>query len=150
MSTQPSYWSVDGAIDSLVAALKLRPNLAGIQVEDDWPGQTQQDEAIWIGDAISTDEVAGMKTGPINNTEDYTLYVWVDVFVGGGTAKQARDRVTVLAGEVMREVAEKKRLAVSENKIVMARVAGWQKKSYVMREGRGCSARISIRITGRR
>jgi hypothetical protein len=151
MSTEASYWSLDGVIDTLVADLSSRPNLADVQVVDSWPGDDQQQSScIWIGDATSTESVEGMKAGPINNTEDYTLHVWCDVFLPGKTTTDARNRCTVLAGEVMRYIAESKRINVAEGKSNSARIARWQYRPYVWKDGRGVACRIDVRVTGRR
>lgn len=151
MSSQPSYWTLDGAIDTLVTGLNARAGLAGVQISDEWPGDAEQElESIWVGDADSSEEVAGMKAGPIDNTENYTIYLWVDVKTPGKRTKAARDRCTVLVGEVMRHIAENKRLDTGGNKVVMARIGGWRYRPYVQDDGRAVACRIAVRVTGRR
>lgn len=145
-----SYWSLDGAIDALVAGLKARSGLSGIQVSDCWPGELQEAKSVWVDDANSSDEIAGMRSGPAKSNESYSIFVVCDAYVEGGTAKNARDALTTLVGEVMREIAEKKRLTTADNKVLSARVAGWKFRPYVLKEGRGCAAKVEIRILGRR
>lgn len=147
-----SYWSLDGFIDAFVASMKLRPNISAnaIQVEDQWPGEEfQQARSIWVHEAKATVEVAGMRAGTINTNEDYRVQVVCDALVEGGDTKAARDTVTMLAGEVMAEIAEKKRYETANGKVVAARVSAWEYAPYVGKLGRGVAARVEVRVTGR-
>lgn len=145
-----SYWSLDGFIDALVASLRARANLSGIQVEDQWPGEElQQAKSIWVHEAKATVEVAGMRTGTINLNEDYKVGIVCDALVEGGNTKAARDTVTLLVGEVIADICEKKRYTTVDNKIVSARVSGWEYAPYVGKLGRGVAARVELRVTGR-
>jgi hypothetical protein len=146
-----SYWTLDGFIDAFVAALRARAGLAGKQIEDSWPGEEAEQQTIWIEDASSTEEVAGMRAGPIKNNEVYTVGVICDVYVEGGTTKAARDLLTPLVGEVMREVAESKRgYTTSNGAICGARISGWKYRPYVQKEGRGVACRVEVKVSGRR
>lgn len=147
-----SYWSLNGFIDAFVASMKLRTNITSneIQVEDQWPGEElQQAKSIWVHEAKADVEVAGMRAGTINYNEDYKVQVVCDALIEGGNTKAARDTVTMLVGEVMAEIAEKKRYTTADGKVVAARISGWEYAPYVGKLGRGVAARVEVRVTGR-
>lgn len=147
-----SYWSLDDAINGFIAAMRARPYIVQneIQVEDSWPGELSFQRTIWIDSARSDEEVAGMRSGPIKMNEVYSLFVVCDSFKGGGSTTEARAEITPLVGEVLREIAERKRIEVPDNKVLAARVAGWRYDPYILKEGRGVACNIEIKISGRR
>lgn len=147
-----SYWSLDDAINGLVAALRARPYIVqnDIQVEDGWPGELAYQRTIWIDEARSDEQVAGMRAGAIKMNENYSLYVVVDSYKEGGSTAEARADITPLVGEVLREIAERKRIEAPGDKVLAARIAGWRYDPYVMTDGRGVACKIEIKITGRR
>ena len=147
-----SYWSLDDAINGFVAAMRARSYIDqnSVQVEDSWPGELSFQRTIWIDEAKSIEEVAGMRAGPIKYNEVYSLFVVCDSFKEGGSTAEARADITPLVGEVLREIAEKKRIETTGNKVLAARVAGWRYDPYVLTEGRGVACKIEIKVTGRR
>lgn len=149
MSSTPLYWSMDGVIDSLVAGLKTREGLEGVQVDDQWPGDEQQDESIWVGDVNCTEMNNGMRGGaPVVANEVYTIQLWVDVNTPG--QRTPRDRLTELVGEVLAFVAENPRINTAEGKSNSARTAGWKYAPYVRPGGRGAACRVDITVSGNR
>lgn len=146
-----SYWSLDDAINGLVAALRQRPWIVQneVQVEDAWPGELSHQRTIWVDGARSDENVAGMRAGTIKMNEVYSLYVVCDSYKEGGSTQEARADITPLVGEVQAEIAEKKRIE-TVNKVLAARVAGWRYDPYVLKDGRGVACNIEIKITGRR
>ncbi len=148
-----SYWSLDDAINGFLEAMRARPYVVQneIRVEDGWPGELSFQRTIWVDGARSDEEVAGMRAGAIKMNEKYSLYVVCDSFKGGGSTTEARTEITPLVGEVLREIAEKKRIVTADpQKVLAARVAGWRYDPYILAEGRGVAANIEIKITGRR
>jgi len=147
-----SYWSLDDAIIGFVSAMRERPYIVQneIQVEDSWPGELAFHRTIWVDDARSDEQVAGMRAGAIKMNENYSFYVVCDSFKEGGSTAEARADITPLVGEVLREIAEEKRIDTPGDKVLAARVAGWRYDPYVMQDGRGVACKIEIRITGRR
>jgi len=147
-----SYWSLDDAINGFVAAMRARTwiDQNNIQVEDAWPGELAFQRTIWVDEARSVEEVAGMRAGAIKMNENYSLYVVCDSYKEGGSTAEARARITPLVGEVLREIAEKKRIDTPGSNVLAARVAGWRYDPYVLTEGRGVACKIEIKVTGRR
>lgn len=149
MSAEPLYWSMDGVIDALVAGLKLRPDLASVQVEDQWPGEQQRGESIWVGDVTCSEMNNGMRGGaPVVSDEVYTIHLWVDVKTPG--QRTPRARLTELVGEVLAFVATNPRINIPEGKSNSARVSGWQYRPYATPQGRGAAARVDIKVSGSR
>ena len=147
------YWSLPDVITGFVAAMRERPLVIseGIQVEEFWPGEElQQEKSIWVDEGRGTDEVAGMRQGPIRNNEVYDLYVVCDAFAEGGDGAAAMAALKPLVGEVMAELAEKKRVETPDNKVLAARVAGWRYRQYAWRNGRGAACRVNLKLSGRR
>jgi hypothetical protein len=147
-----SYWSLDDAINGFVAAMRARPYIVqnSVQVEDSWPGELAHQRTIWVDEAKSIEEVAGMRAGPIKYNEVYSLFVVCDSYKEGGATSVARAEITPLVGEVLREIAETKRIETPDNKVLAARVAGWRYDPYVLKDGRGVACKIEIKVTGRR
>lgn len=147
-----SYWSLDEAILGFLEAMRARPYIIQneIQVEYAWPGELSHRRTIWIESARSDEEVTGMRSGPIKMNEVYSLFVVCDSYKEGGSTEEAMADLTPLAGEVFREIAEKKRIETPSNKVLAARVAGYRVDPYVMKDGRGVACNIEIKISGRR
>jgi len=137
---------IDDLMDKLRARTEIISN--GFQVEDAWPGEEhQRTGAIWVEDIVNNDKVAGMNAGRINTNEVYTLILICDVLVEGGTAKDARERVMIMANAVLDELAVSKRLA---GNVAMVRSGGWRLRQTIAPTGRGCSVRIEAIVSGRR
>lgn len=147
-----SYWSLDDAINGFVTAMRARTYIDqnDIQVEDSWPGELSFQRTIWVDEAKSVEEVAGMRAGTIKMNENYSIFVVCDSYKEGGSTVVARAAITPLVGEVLAEIAEKKRIDTPGNKVLAARVAGWRYDPYVLAEGRGVACKIEIKVTGRR
>lgn len=144
------YWSLDDFINAFIAGLRLRPNLAEIQIEDTWPGDAQQQTSIWVDDASCFQEDPRMRADPARYSEVYSVYTICDVYKEGGTTREARAELTTLVGEVMAFISESKRVEVANNQVVMARLAGWKYRPYVLKDGRGVACRIETKVSGRR
>lgn len=145
---------MDGVIDALVAGLKERgledgSAIAGVQVEDQWPGEQQQNESIWIGDVTCSEMNNSMRGGaPVVSDEVYTIHLWVDVKAPG--QRTPRARLTQLVGEVLAFVATNPRINIPEGKSNSARTSGWQYRPYTFPQGRGAAARVDIKVSGSR
>lgn len=67
MGTTSIRWQ---AAKRLVDLIQAHPNMAGVQVEPGWPGDTQQAESVWIESLTGTETVPYMKGGARVVTDD--------------------------------------------------------------------------------
>jgi hypothetical protein len=83
--------------DALVAALRAKPVLSGVQVEYGWPGDRIERECIWLGPITGTLQLPLMKAGRMYRDDDWTQQVLVDVMMPAATElREATERVEQL------------------------------------------------------
>lgn len=93
-STAPTFRS------ALLAALQAKPALAQVQVTYSHPGDTREDESIYLGEIRGDSNVATLRAGRKHREERYTLDVWIDVDAVGPDAQTASERAWALYGEL--------------------------------------------------
>lgn len=93
-STAPTFRS------ALLAALQARAALAQVQTGYSHPGDTREDESIYLGEVRGTSEVPLIRAGRKKREERYTLDVWFDVDAVGPDAQTASERAWSLYGEL--------------------------------------------------
>jgi hypothetical protein len=85
---------------ALLAALQARPALASVQVEFSHPGDTDENETVYLGEVRGSSTIPVLRAGRKVREERYTIDVWIDVAADGPTAEGASERAYALYGEL--------------------------------------------------
>jgi hypothetical protein len=93
-STAPAFRT------ALLAALQAKPALAQVQTGYSHPGDTREDESIYLGEVRGSSEIPVIRAARKARQERYTLDVWFDVDAVGPDAETASERVWELYGEL--------------------------------------------------
>jgi hypothetical protein len=133
------------ASDGLLAILRARPGLAGVDVMVGWPrGMLNRESVIIEGDTRDwtvTDRNIGAHARLLEERLAFTVRVIVlrtsDEFA------TLRDRVLALAGEVISAVRSDRSLAVT---VQDARASGGQWSEFVSDEGQGRGLQALLRV----
>lgn len=140
-------WTVPVFYEALLTRLRARPNLAGVQVEDAWPGEATSQRLIWFGDARTVEkEVATARATTKRRSEVYDVDVTCEAVVPGGTARDARDAVLALAREVEDLLAEKPRL---DQGIHWAQTTGQQLRANPTDDGWWAACDLTLTVSAR-
>lgn len=112
---------------SLVARLKARPGLAGVQVSYAYPddfAEGRDGEDIWLAGAEGECQPMGQRGGgALPTLEDFRLVVVLQSLKHGGQGQQAADAAaTVMLAELQAELATAPQLGG----VLMVELAGWR------------------------
>jgi hypothetical protein len=146
-STAPDY------LDALFTALAARPGLAGVQVQQTWPGQATRAEAIYSGEIDTDMEIPVSAGARLVRQEDYTVEVIIDCTCAGNSWIPARNAAFAYLGEVDDQVASTtievtptSTAAQIKAKVIKHKGTPYQDPN---REGWGWMLKVSIAVTAR-
>ncbi len=134
--------------DALVARLRAHPTLAGVQVERSHPGDTLEQEAVWLGRVIGSNSWVAMRAGRKPRDESYTVQVFIEVIMPGEPETAAEDRVLACYGALEDVIAEDPRLGVTG--VESMRVAEYELDSGIDGEGAGAANMAAGVLVGAR
>lgn len=100
----------EAVVLALVAALRLRPSLAGVQIESGWPGDEITAEAIWVGDIEGDFEYPTMTPARSERDDRFGLPLAFQV-ANNDTLDATRARLGVLMADVESFLADHAALA---------------------------------------
>lgn len=95
----PTNSTIPAVRNQLVALLKARPALSGLQIEAHWPVQIE-DESVHCGEVRASSTIPVMTAGRKRREEDYELDVWIVAGAPGQIAAQAEARAQALFVEL--------------------------------------------------
>lgn len=86
--------------EMLLAALKVAPALAGVQVAYAWPGQDLQRERVYLGRVFGPQNYRGLGPTPKPRDELLTVKVYVEVDLVGDAGADAQHEADLRAREL--------------------------------------------------
>ena len=144
MATTSTLITVKSAIVSLLEAA-----LPTVQVSYHHPGEPgMESECIFLGHAVSTNEIPVMRSGRKKTDERYTVQVVIEVKGEGLTQLGADTRCVELFGEVEDIIADDPNLGMSST-IHWARLAGWEQIGGSTGTGHGCRIEADVEVYAR-
>lgn len=83
---------------ALLTLLQAHPDLAGVQVEYGWPGDSWEVESVWIASVKGTVSISALSAGRKYRDDVFTITVLIQAGRLGQTALDADLRAEVLYG----------------------------------------------------
>ncbi len=120
----------------LIALLRARAGLDGVQITYSPPGDELEDRNISLGETRGTQEISALKGGRQRRKETYTQEVVITVATSEDSQEEADEDAELLAGEVESAVAETPNLGLDY--VDWAAVV-----SNDLAVGRGASGRVA-------
>jgi hypothetical protein len=144
MATTSTLVTVRTAIVNLLAAA-----LPTVQVSYSHPNEPEsQGELIFLGFAVSTNEVPTMKAGRKRTDERYVQQIIVEVKGEGLTQIQADTRCMELFAEVEDIIADDPNLGIGDT-IHWAKLNGWEQVGGSTGTGHGCRIEADVEVYAR-
>lgn len=151
----PDTIRVFAVIDALVAALRTAAEpggpLAGVAIEDAWPGgRINSKDTVIVADATGNVTGATMRAGGGTRDDEFTIDVAVAaVRKRTDDAKVARDRAAELAVIVDRVVRDELPAALAPHKVRALRLNEYDVRQFVHDKGRECDLHLRVSGTAR-
>lgn len=145
-------WSMPEYLDNLVANLKARPGLDGVQL---WSAPIAEDEleleAIAFIDINSDEESAAL--GDARREEEYIIEGVIEVNIAGmgdDVAKEARDRAVELMAEIESEIRSDPRQGLAPSVVRRSEVITINLRQRVREKYRRCLVEFDIQVHHRK
>ena len=133
---------------NLKAAIVADASFSGVQVTYGDAGATARRERVWLGATeIGSSETPAFRAGKQRRRESYTLHVWVEVILSGGTPEAAEARAIALASAVEDIVASDPKVGDTPG-LLFARCEGLELDTVEHADGPRALVDVSIYCEG--
>lgn len=126
---------------ALLAALQADGALAGIQVSRSWPGDTLQQNAVWMGEATAHNTIPVVRGARVAREENITVDVYINCQCPGADASAAEAQAFEILGEVENILANDPTLGRTDG-VIKAYVESWQLKEGLSQSRLGWASQI--------
>jgi hypothetical protein len=136
-STAPAFKA------ALLATLQADPDLAGVQVQATYPGDTLRAQAMYYGHTIADVTTPVMAGSRIRREERYRVEVLIDVCDGSNDVSKAEGIAHGILGELDDNLAQN---AVQGQPVIDAFLLSWDSRPYVDDTRQGWAVLITAEI----